>query len=106
MASYDNTTATCGGTISARDLTADVGHLEYVLMDPTHTDRWQYHEDDLEDCFWDTGLRNEEVKPIMDERIREIFQRVHEHLFRTVHDSEMGEPDGEKCITCRKRRGE
>jgi hypothetical protein len=54
----------------------DDGHLEYVLMDVTHTTRHQYHEDDLQDCFYDTGLRNDEPKPVMDDRIREVWTRV------------------------------
>jgi|GEM_PF-627156 len=79
------------------------GHYEYVLWDPTHTNRWQYHEEDLADCFWDTGLTNDEVKPVMDDRILEVYQRVCDHSFHTVHDSETMEPDGEQCIHCRKR---
>jgi hypothetical protein len=82
----------------------DNGHVEYVLQDPTHTYRWQYHEDDLEACFWDTGLRNDEPKPVMDDRIREVYQQVCEHSFHTVHDRETHEPAGEKCINCRLRR--
>lgn len=54
----------------------DSGHMEYVLWDPTHSERWQYHEDDLRDCFWDTGLTNEETKPVLDDRIRELHERV------------------------------
>jgi hypothetical protein len=81
------------------------GHWEYVLTDMTHTSEWRYHEDDLADCFWDTGLYNrDEPKPVMDDRIREVFQRVCDHSFHTVHDSETHEPAGEQCIHCRKRR--
>lgn len=79
-------------------------HWEYVLTDMTHTRQWRYHEDDLTDCFWDTGLRNDEVKPVMDDRIREVFQRVCEHSYHVVHDRDTGEPTGEQCIHCRKRR--
>lgn len=81
------------------------GHWEYILTDPTHTSYWRYHEDDLAACFWDTGLRNdEEPKPVMDDRIREVYQRVCDHSFHQVHDGETGEPAGEQCINCRKRR--
>jgi len=81
------------------------GHWEYVLTDMTHTREWRYHEDDLADCFWDTGLYNrDEPKPVMDDRIREVFQRVCNHSFHTVHDSETTEPAGEQCINCRKKR--
>lgn len=52
------------------------GHWEYVLTDVTHTREWRYHEDDIPDCFWDTGLYNKEPKPIMDDRIREVWERV------------------------------
>ncbi|ADB63424.1 hypothetical protein Htur_4638 (plasmid) [Haloterrigena turkmenica DSM 5511] len=54
----------------------DSDHMEYVLWDPTHTERWQYHEEDLEYCFWDTGLVNDEAKPVMDDRIRAVWERV------------------------------
>ncbi len=54
----------------------DDGHMEYVLWDPTHTKRWQYREEDLADCFWATGLYNEETKPVQDDRIREVWERV------------------------------
>ncbi len=52
------------------------GHWEYVLADMTYTNEWLYHEDDIRGLFWDTGLRNEEKKPVMDDRIREVHQRV------------------------------
>lgn len=63
-------------TVTQRLEDADSGHMEYVLQDPTLTERWQYHEDGLEDCFWDTGLRSNEVKPVMNDRIRELWTRV------------------------------
>lgn len=81
------------------------GHWEYVLTDMTHTSEWRYHEDDLADCFWDTRLHNRDhPKPVMDDRIREVYQRVCEHSFHTVHDAETAEPTGEQCIDCRKKR--
>lgn len=53
------------------------GHWEYILTDVTHTRQWRYHEDDLADCFWDTGLYNSDhPKPIMDDRIRDVWVRV------------------------------
>lgn len=55
------------------------GHWEYVITDMTHTSEWRYHEDDLGDCFWDTGLYNNEyAKPVQDDRIREVWERVRE----------------------------
>lgn len=82
------------------------GHWEYVLTDMTHTTEDRYHEDDLADCFWDTGLYNDEhTKPVQDDRIREVYQRVCNHSFHTVHDPDSGEPTGEQCIHCRKKRG-
>lgn len=54
----------------------DSGERYYKLMDPTHTETWTYFEDDLVDCFWSTGLHNKEVKPVMDDRIREVWDRV------------------------------
>lgn len=84
----------------------DSGDRYYRLTDPTHTEYWQYHEDDLRDCFWDTGLRNDEAKPVLDDRIREVYQNVCEHHFTTVHDRETGEPAGEQCLHCRQLREE
>jgi len=80
------------------------GHWEYILSDMTHTSEWRYHEDDLADCFWDTGLWNNEPKPVIDDRIREAYQHVCAHSFHTVHDRETGEPTGEQCFHCRKKR--
>lgn len=82
------------------------GHWEYVLTDMTHTSEWRYHEDDVRGLFWDTGLRNDEVKPVMDDRIREVYQRVCDHSFHTVHDPDTLEVAGEQCINCRLRREE
>lgn len=81
----------------------DSGERYYQLTDPTHTEYWTYHEDDLVDCFWYTGLYNKEVKPVMDDRIREVYQRVCGHAFNQVYD-EAGLPTGEECIHCRKSR--
>lgn len=53
------------------------GHWEYILTDVTHTMEWRYHEDDVADCFWDTGLYNSDhPKAVMDDRIREVWERV------------------------------
>jgi len=50
------------------------GNWEYILTDMTHTREWRYHEEDLADCFWDTGLYNDEhAKPVHDKRIREVW---------------------------------
>jgi hypothetical protein len=85
----------------------DDGHMEYVLADPTHTSQWQYHAEDLEDCFWDTGLYNDDhLKPVQDDRIREVYQQVCDHSFSTVHDPDSLDPTAEKCLKCRKRKTE
>lgn len=81
------------------------GHWEYVLTDMAHTSEWRYHEDDLADCFWDTGLYNDDhTKPVQDDRIREVYQRVCDHSFSEVHDRETHAVVGEQCLHCRKRR--
>ena len=54
----------------------DSGAMYYKLSDPTHTEYWTYHEDDLRDCFWSTGLYNKTVKPVENDRIREVWNRV------------------------------
>lgn len=83
------------------------GHWEYVLADLTHTNEWRYHEDDVQACFYDTGLYSESAKPIMDEDIRGAYQHVCEHSFHDVHDAETGEVTGQQCFHCRKTvRGE
>lgn len=82
----------------------DDGHREYVLADPTHTTRDQYREEDLWDCFWTTGIVNDEPKPVMDDDVRALYQRVCDHSFSEVHDKETLEPVAEQCIHCRKRR--
>lgn len=85
----------------------DDGHREYELTDPTATNYYRYREEDVADCFWDTGLRCDEIKGVMDDRIGEVYQRVCDHSFSEVHTEVDGEyvPDGEQCIHCRKRRG-
>lgn len=82
----------------------DDGHMEYVLEDPTRTYRWQYHEDDLNSCFWTTGIINDETKAVMNDRVREIYQRVCDHLFSKVRDEKTLEVSGEQCLHCRKKR--
>lgn len=82
----------------------DTGHVEYVLEDPTHTYCWQYHEDDLNDCFWTTGIISDAPKAVLNDRVREVYQRVCEHLFAEVHNEETLEVSGEKCLSCLKRR--
>lgn len=77
-------------------------HWEYVLTDLTHTNEWRYHEDDVRDLFYDTGLYSRDVtKPIEDDEIREAYQHVCDHAFREVHDSKTHEVSGEQCYNCR-----
>lgn len=54
----------------------DDGHWEYVLEDLPRTNEWLHHEDDVENLFWDTELRNEADDPLSDERLRELHERV------------------------------
>jgi hypothetical protein len=83
----------------------DTDRVEYQLTDPTHTEYWRYCAEDLDDCFWATGLYNrDEPKPVMDDRIREVYQRICDHSFHTVHDRETHDPVGEECIHCRVRK--
>ena len=80
----------------------------YEISCPTHTGYHYYADYDLADCFEDTGLTNDELKPVMDDEIRALYQQLHdghdEHSFHTVHDGETKEPVGEQCIHCRKGR--
>ena len=52
-----------------RDLDSEC--FEYALECPTHTARYRYHEEDLEECFLDTGETCEKAKPVMIEWVRE-----------------------------------
>ena len=85
------------------------GYL-YEITCPTHTGYHYYVDYDLEDCFEDTGLTNDEPKPVMDDDIRALYQQLHdehgEHSFHTVHDRETKEPVGEQCMHCRKERSQ
>lgn len=82
----------------------DDGHREYRLQDPTYTSVWMYREDDLADCFWDTGLDDHHLEGLANDELREAWQHVCEHRFRMVYRREDGElvPAGEQCPNCRK----
>lgn len=55
----------------------DDGHWEYVLTDMTRTAEWRYKQEELVDCFWDTGLYNETSgKPVTDDRIKELDEKL------------------------------
>lgn len=87
----------------------DDGHYEYELACPTRTGYYQYRADDLDDCFDDTGLTNDVLpKPRMDEEIRTLYEQLHdehnEHSFTEVVDGDTGDPAGEQCIHCLKKR--
>lgn len=90
--------------VTHRYLDLDSGHYEYALTCPSHTEYHQYHQDDVDGLFVDTGLTNDAVKPIMDDEIRARYQELCDHSFHTVHDPETHEPTGEQCIACRARR--
>ncbi|WP_135306336.1 hypothetical protein [Haloarcula amylovorans] len=82
------------------------GHWEYVLTDLTHTYEWRYHEHDLADCFWDTCLYDrEQGQPGQEGKLRETHQRVCDHSFHTVYDTETLESIGEQCSKCNLKRG-
>lgn len=85
--------------VSQRLRDVDSGHVEYVLWDPTHSRVEQYHQDDVDSLFADTGLTNTEVKPIHDDGIQARYQQVCSHSFTTVHDHDSNEI-GEECIDC------
>lgn len=92
--------------VSSRRHDLDTDAIHYVLADPTHTEEYRYHHDDVAAMFVDTGLTNEAAKPIVDPEIRALFQRLCHHSFRTVYDrTDDGrlEADGEQCISCRLR---
>ena len=82
----------------------DDGHREYELTDPTYTEYWQYREEDLDGCFWSTGLYDRHREGVGNEEIRDAYQHVCEHSFHEVHDPETLDVTGEQCIHCRKRR--
>lgn len=83
----------------------DDGHREYELADPTYTEYWQYHEEDLADCFWSTGLYDKHREGVGNDEIREAYQWVCDHSFHEVHDSDTMEVAGEQCIRCQKTKG-
>ncbi len=93
--------------VIARKRDVDTGEYEYDLTDPTRTDYYTYRAEDLEFCFADTGLTNTEPKARMDEEIRTLYADLHdehdEHSYHEVHED--GEPAGEQCYGCLKRRG-
>lgn len=73
----------------------DTGEFEYELSCPSHTGYYQYHQEDVEDLFVDTGLRNDEVKPILDDEIRAAYQELCSHSW---HETVGG---GFQCPHCR-----
>ena len=94
--------------VACRYENLDGGDYLYEITCPTHTGYHFYSHYSLEDCFEDTGLTNQKPKPVMDDEIRALYQRLHdekgEHSFHTVHDTETTEPVGEQCIHCGKER--
>lgn len=55
----------------------DDGHREYILTDVTRTEEWRYPQEELVECFYDTGLNNTTTgKAITDDRIRELHDRL------------------------------
>lgn len=53
------------------------GHWEYILSDMNRTEEWIYNQQELANCFWDTGLYNDtEGSPMTEERVRELHQSL------------------------------
>lgn len=87
----------------------DTGQMEYELSCPSHTGYYQYHQEDVDDLFVDTGLTNDERKPIMDDEIRSAYQELHDHSWtETVSKSlqcphcrmTIPYPDDDVCEEC------
>ena len=62
----------------------DSGGIEYQLTCPSHTGYYRYCAEDVKALFVDTGLTNDEVKPIMQSDIRQLYQEVHDHSWHTA----------------------
>jgi len=73
----------------------DSSHYEYELSDPSKTGYYQYHQDDVDDLFRDTGVTSDELKPIADDEVRELYQSIHDHTWRETNDGSM------LCIHCK-----
>lgn len=82
----------------------DTGEYEYELACPSHTGYYTYHQDDLDGIFSDTGLTNEEIKPIVDDAIRKLYQHLHDHTWHDSIDPETSQVTQEQCIHCRATR--
>jgi len=49
---------------------------EYIVVDPVESGEWRYHEDDLADAFYDTGLMvGNWYNSVDDERLRELYEK-------------------------------
>lgn len=57
--------------VSQRLRGVDSEHFEYLLQCPMHTASYRYHEEDVADCFLDTGETCEEPKPVILDWVRE-----------------------------------
>lgn len=96
--------------VNRRYRALDDDHIEYQLTCPTRTGYYQYREEDVNDLFTDTGLTNEEPKPVMQEDIRELYQDLCDHSwhetvsggFHCTHcRMSVRRPDDDMCSECR-----
>lgn len=84
-------------TVNQRLKDIDSGHIEYELCCPSKTGYYQYHQDDVDDLFVGTGLTSEEIKPIMDDEIRSLYQSMCSHSWTQTGSGSY------QCIHCRMR---
>lgn len=96
-------------TVNKRLKDIDTGDYEYELCCPSLTGHYQYHQEDVDDLFVDTGLTNADGKPITDDEIRSLYQSMHEHSWtETVSRTllclhcklHIPYPDDDECPEC------
>jgi len=75
----------------------DNEHYEYEHCDPSKTGYYQYRQEEVDDLFVDTGLTSDELKPIVDDEICELYQSLHDHSWSDTASGSL------LCIHCRKR---
>lgn len=92
--------------VSDRLRDIDTGEIRYGLCDPTNTGFYDYHQDDADDLFVDTGLTSDRTKPISDPAIQELYEDLCDHRWTAVHDPDTMEESGFMCIACRASRDE
>ena len=68
--------------VQSRFLDIDRGSYQYRLVDYSNTYQWQYHEDDVEFIFEDTGHTSEDTKiyQSMQPGLHEVLKREYGDL--------------------------